>query len=69
VKSFNSVGTKYCGLTMMDMSVDTSIHGFQIILNISKVNKYFLGILSLWVVLPRKYTKVNFQHTRGPKGP
>ena len=37
------------------------IRGFQIILNTTKVNKYFVGILNLWIVLPTKYTKLNVQ--------
>ena len=46
VKSFNFVGTKFRGLTMMDMFVDTWVCGFQIIRNITKVKKYFIGILN-----------------------
>ena len=41
----------------MDMFRDTSIRGFKIILNIIKVNKYFVGILNLCIVLPTQYTK------------
>jgi len=41
----------------MDMFVDTSIGGFQIILNITKVNKYFVAISS--IILPKKYIKFN----------
>ena len=46
------VGTKFRGLTTMDMFMDTWIHGFQIKLNITKVNKYVVGILDKWIVLP-----------------
>jgi len=48
VKALNLRGTKFCGLTIMDMLVDSRICGFQIIWNIcfiTKVNKYFIGIL------------------------
>jgi len=36
---------------MMDMFVNTYICGFQIILNITKVNEFFFGILDLWIIL------------------
>jgi len=47
----------------MDMFVDIGICGFQItcIFNITKVNKYFVGILNSWIVLLTKYTKLNVQ--------
>jgi len=45
VKSFNFVGTKFRGLTTLHMFGDTYICEFQIICNITKVNKYFGGIL------------------------
>jgi len=46
VKSFNFVDTnKFCGLTTMDMFVDTWMCGFQVILNTTGVNIYFVGIL------------------------
>jgi len=61
VKSFHFVGTKLSGFTMIDMFMDTWICGFQIILNIIKVNKYFVGILNLWIVLPSKYSQLNVQ--------
>jgi len=61
VKSFNFVGTKFHSLMTMDMFVDTWIHGFQIILNITKVNKYFIGILNLCIPLPKKYRNLNVQ--------
>jgi len=41
------MGKKLCGLTTMDMFVDTLICGFQIIRNITKVNKYSVEILNL----------------------
>jgi len=41
------------------MFVDTWICGFQIICNITEVNKYFVGILNLCIALPMKYTKLN----------
>ena len=43
VKSLNFMGMKFCGLTTLDMFVDTWICGFQIICNITKVKKYFVG--------------------------
>jgi len=57
------VSTKFRGLMTMDMFVDIGICGFQItcIFNITKVNKYFVGILNSWIVLPTKYTKLNVQ--------
>ena len=58
VKSFNFVVTKFCGLTTMDMFMDTWKCGFQIIRNINEVNKYYIRILNLWIVLP---TKLNVQ--------
>jgi len=51
------MGTKFCGLTAMDIFVDTLVHRFQIILNITKVNRYFVGILNSWIALPTKYIK------------
>jgi len=36
VKAFNFKGTKFCGLTMMDMLMDTWILDFQIMLNMLK---------------------------------
>ena len=64
VKSFNFVGTKFSGLMTMNMFMDTWICGFQIILNITKVNKYFVGILNLWIVLPPEYMKFNVQRIK-----
>ena len=46
VKSFIFVYTKFCGLTTMDMYMDTWIHGFQIIWNIANVNNYFIALLN-----------------------
>jgi len=45
LKSFNFMGTKFRDLTTMDMFVDTSPCGFQIIPNIIEVNKYIIEIL------------------------
>ena len=56
VKSLNFMCTKFRGLMTMDMFVDTGIHVFQIIPNITKVNKYFVGILNSWVPLPTNKT-------------
>jgi len=64
VKSFNYFGTKFRGLMTMDMLVDTLICGFQITLKITKVNKYFVGILNSWIVLLTKYTKLNVQQIK-----
>ena len=61
VKSFNFVGTKYCGLTTLGMFMDTLIRGFQIICNIINMNKYFDRILNSGIVLPTKYTKLIVQ--------
>ena len=44
VKSFNFMGTKFRGLTSIDMFVDTWIRGFQIIHNSARAKKYFIGI-------------------------
>jgi len=40
------------------MFVDTWIHGFQIICNITTVNDYVVRIWNLWIALPTKYMKV-----------
>jgi len=61
VKSFNFMGTKFYILTAMDMFVDTWIHGFQIMHNITKVNKYFGGILNSLIALPMEIMKLNDQ--------
>jgi len=45
VKLFNFVGMRFCGWTIFDMFVDTSVRGFQILCNITKVNNYFVDIL------------------------
>ena len=47
VKSFNLVGTKFRGLTTLDMFADTLIRVFKFICNITKVSKYFVVILNL----------------------
>ena len=57
VKSFNFMVSKFRGFMMMDMFMDTLICGFQIKRNITHVNKYFGGILNLWIVLPMKHMK------------
>jgi len=58
VKSFNFVGMKFWGLTTMD----TWIHGIQIIRHITKVTKYFVGILNSWIALPmKKNLKLNVE--------
>ena len=59
MKSFNFVGIKFYSLTLLNMFMDTLILGFQIILNITKENKYFLAILNFLIVLATKYTKLN----------
>jgi len=46
---------------MIDIFADTWIRRFQIILYITKVNKYFIVILNSWVVLPMKYMELNVQ--------
>jgi len=46
VKLLYIMGTKFRGLMMIDMFVDCWICGRKIILNIIKVNKYFIGILN-----------------------
>jgi len=51
-------------LMMVGMFVETWIHGFQIILNITKVNEYFVMILNLGIVLPMKYMKLNVQQIK-----
>ena len=60
VKALNIVGMTFRGLMFLDMFVDTwiEIYGFQIKCNITKVYKYFVGILNSWIALP---TKLNAQ--------
>jgi len=48
------MGTQFCGLTIMD-------NGFQII---TTVNKYFGGILNMWIALPTKIMKLNVQQIK-----
>jgi len=55
------MGTKFRGLMTMDMFVDTLICWFKMIHNITKENKYFIGILNLWIALPLKNMKLNVQ--------
>jgi len=64
VKSFNFMGRKLCGLMTMDMFMDTLICGFQIICNITKVIKYFVGILKSKIALPTKNTKLYVQQIK-----
>jgi len=49
---------------MVDMFVDTWIRGFQLKSNITKVNKYFVGILNSWIALPMKNTKSNIHQLK-----
>ena len=53
------MGTKFCGLTTIDMFMDTLIRKFQIIHNITKVNKYFVVILNSWSALSTKKASRN----------
>jgi len=62
VKSFYFVGTSFQWLTTRDMFVDILSHGFQVIFNITKVNKYFIGILK--PCMPTKYIKLNVQRMK-----
>ena len=62
VKSFYFIGMKFCGLTMMDMFLWTL--EFQIIHSITKLNKFFVGILNSWIALPMKNTKLNVQRIK-----
>ena len=49
------LGMEFRGLTTMDMLfVNTWICGFQIILQITKVNNYFVGILNSRIAQPIK---------------
>ena len=61
VKYFNFVGTTFRSLTNTDMCVDTWIREFQSIRNMTKVNKFFVGILNSLIALPTKYTQLNVQ--------
>jgi len=54
VKLFNFVGTKFPCLTTLDIFVGTWIRRFQILGNIIKVNKYFVGILNSCIALAYK---------------
>ena len=51
------MGKNIRGLNIMDMFMDIWICGFQIMCNITKVKKYFVGILNLWTALPTKDKK------------
>jgi len=59
VNSINFVVTKFHYLQTLGMFVDTWIRGFQIICNITRLKKCFIGILNLWIALPTKYMKLN----------
>jgi len=48
-------GQEIGGLMRLDRFVDTWICGLKIVFYITDVNKYFIGILSLWIALPTKY--------------
>ena len=53
---------KFSGLMTLDMfMVDTWIREFRIICNITEVNSYLVGILNSWIVIPKKYAKLNVQ--------
>ena len=58
MKSFYFVGTKFRGLTTMDMFVSTFIYGFGIIQYKTKMNKSFVGTLNSW------NTKINVQQIK-----
>ena len=57
VKALNFIGTKFCSLTTMDMSVDSWIVDFK--RNITEVNKYFVANVNSWIALPTKNMKLN----------
>lgn len=48
------MGIKFSGMTSLEMFVDTWIR-------ITKVNKYFVGIINSWIALPLKCMKLNVQ--------
>jgi len=58
-KSLNFMGTKFRGLMMMDIFVDTWIRWVQTTHNITKVNKYFCGTLNSLNRLPWRQKKTN----------
>jgi len=66
VKSYNFVVIKLRGWTLMGLFVDTWIreHVFQFILHITKVNKYFVGMLNSWNVIPTNYRTLNAQRIK-----
>jgi len=45
----------------LDMFIDTWLRGFPIIGNITRLSKYFGGILNLLIALPTKYAKLNVE--------
>jgi len=51
VKSTDFMGTEFGALTTMDMFMDILICGLHIVLNITRMNKYFIGILNSWIAL------------------
>jgi len=64
VKSFHFMDTKVRGLSTLDMFGDTWTRWFQIICKITKMNKYFVGILNYGIALPTKYLKLNVQRIK-----
>jgi len=61
------MGTKFRGLMILDMFVDTWIQGFQSICNIIKVKMFFVMILNLRIALPtntRNYMPYEFKWFR-----
>jgi len=63
-KSFKFVDTKFRGLTIIDMFEDSWLCGFLNIYKTTKLNKYFIGILNLCIVLPTQNTKLNVQQIK-----
>jgi len=60
MKSFHFMGTKFSGLTMKDMFVDTWICWFQIIRNIIKVKNHFDGFLKSRIPLSTKKQEIKY---------
>jgi len=54
----------FLGLVIMNMFVDTWIHGFQIKRNMTEVNEFFIGDLNSWIALPMKYIELNSQRRK-----
>ena len=61
VKTFYLVVIKVQVETTMDKFLDIRTHWFQIIFDITKVNKYLIGILNSWIALATKDRKLNVQ--------